>query len=243
MVAELPPAVAFMLSEFPGNNLALPDVSKRLDDTSFVRDFLDQCLAGIGTFEYADRLEARIDKFDVYAGHSLNPFSPNGKCRMLECRIAYAHQFARTACLYADRVVIPDPFSFIVDATYEEIFESLVVLKILKPLLEAGIIVFSPAAYASCSDCMKAVRTAEKQLATELWKEFRQTKPDVFRYKDGRRWHMSFGSPLFTSAGEEYRITAPATREAIAASKPDAMLTGKSAMDVVRQYGKSLRSH
>jgi len=83
MVAELPPAIAFMLSEFPSNKVRLSDVRKRLGDASFVRDFLDQCLAGIGTFEYADRLEARIDKFDVYAGHSLDPLSPNGKCRML----------------------------------------------------------------------------------------------------------------------------------------------------------------
>jgi len=174
---------------------------------------------------------------------ALIPSRPTASVECFECRIAYAHQFARTACLYADRVVIPDPFSFMVDATHEEIFRSLVVLKILKPLLEAGIIVFSPAAYASCSDCMKAVRAAEKQVTTELWQEFRQTKPDVYRYKDGRRWHMSFGSPLFTSAGDEYRITVPATREAIAASKPDVMLTGKSAMDVVRQYGKFLRGH
>lgn len=243
MVAELPPAIAFMLSEFPGNKLELADVRKRLSDASFVNDFFDQCCAGIGTFKYANHMEARIDKFDVYAGHSLDPLSANGKCRMFECRIAYAHQFARTACLYADRVVIPDPFSFTVDASDEEIFRSLVVLKILKPLLEAGIIVFGPSAYASCSDCMKAVRAAEKQVTTELWQEFTQTKPEVFRFKDGRRWRMSFGSPLFTSAGDEYRMTVPATKEAIAASKPDVMLTGKSAMAIVRQYRKFLREH
>jgi len=73
MVAEFPPAIAFMLSEFPGNKLGLQDVRKRLSDASFVRDFFDQCCAGIETFKYADRLEGRVDKFDVYAGHSLNP--------------------------------------------------------------------------------------------------------------------------------------------------------------------------
>lgn len=243
MVAELPPAIAFMLSEFFGKKLAASEVRKRLRDASFVRDFFDQCLAGIGTFRYADQLEARVDKFDVYAGHSLDPLSPDGKCRMLGCRIAYAHQFARTACLYADRVVIPDPFSFTVEATDEEIFQSLVVLKILQPLLEAGIIVFGPAASLSCSDCMKAARAAERQVATQLWQEFQQTNPDVFRYKDGRRWHMSFGSPLLTSAGDELRLTVPATREAIAASKPDVVLTGKDAMHLVGHYRGFLRGH
>jgi hypothetical protein len=243
MKAELPPAIAFMLSEFPGSKLGLADVHKRFSHAKFVNDFFDQCLAGIGTFKYADHMEARVDKFDVYAGHSLDPFSPDGKCGDIECRIAYAHQFARTACLYADRVVIPDPFSFMVDASEEEIFQSLVVLKILKPLMEAGIIVFGPAASLSCSDCMKAARAAEKQVSAELWKEFKRTKPDVFRYKADRRWRMSFGSPLFTSEGDELRMTVPATKEAIGASKPDVTLTGKSAMGLVRQYRKFLREH
>ena len=145
MAAELPPAIEFILREFPDKELALADVRKRLSDRSFVKDFFDQCLAGIGTFKYADRLEARIDKFDVYAGEGLDPLSPDGKCGEVQCRIAYAHQFARTACLYADRVVIPDPFSFTVETTAEDMFCCLVVLKILKPLLKAGIIVFGPA--------------------------------------------------------------------------------------------------
>jgi hypothetical protein len=243
MAAELPPAIQFMLSEFPGRELALTDVRKRLGDESFVEDFFNQCLAGIGTFKYADRLEARIDKFDVYAGGSLDPLSPDGKCGEFECRMACAHQFARTACLYADRVVISDPFSFTVDATDEDIFVCLAVLRILKPLLEAGIIVFGPAVYGSCSNCMKAVRAAKKYVSSQLWHQFTQTQPDVFRYKDGRQWRMSFGSPLFTSAGGELRLTRPAIREAIAASKPGVVLTGESAMVLVRQYRKDLQEH
>lgn len=243
MVAELPPAIEFMLSEFPGKELSLAEVHKRLSDRSFARDYFDQCLAGIGTFKYADRLGARTGKFDIYAGRSLNPLSPDGKCGELDCRIAYTHQFARTACLYADRVVIPDPFSFTVDVTDEDIFLCLVVLKILKPLLDAGIIVFGPAAYASCANCMKAVRAAEKHVSSQLWHQFTQTQPDAFRYKDGRRWRVSFGSPLFASVGDEFRITFPATREAIAASKPGVELTGKRAMNLVRKYRKDLQKH
>jgi hypothetical protein len=65
MKVELPPAIAFMLNEFPGNNLELADVRNRLNDASFLKDFFDQCLAGIRTFTYADRMKARIDKFDI----------------------------------------------------------------------------------------------------------------------------------------------------------------------------------
>src|SRR5262245_35294683 len=112
MTAELPPAVAFMLDEFRGNTLDLGKVRKKLNDDAFLRDFADQCLAGISTFPYADGSEPRMDKFDVYADGGLNPLSPIGKCGQTACRIAYAHHFARSACLYADRVVIPDPFTF-----------------------------------------------------------------------------------------------------------------------------------
>ena len=108
MPAELPPSVAFMLDEFRSNTLALANVRKKLNDRRFFRDFADQCFAGIETFNYADCTEGRLDKFDLYATDGLNPLSPQSKCEAPDCRIAYAHHFARTACLYADRVVVPD---------------------------------------------------------------------------------------------------------------------------------------
>jgi hypothetical protein len=58
MPAELPPSIAFMLDEFRGEKFTLEDVSKSLSDKAFVRDFFDQCLASIGTFKYADDIQA-----------------------------------------------------------------------------------------------------------------------------------------------------------------------------------------
>ena len=112
MTTELPPAIALVLDEFRSKTLDLAKVRKKLNDDGFLRDLGDQCLEGIRSFRYADRLEPRLDKFDLYAGGGLNPLSPHGKCVAPACRIAYAHHFARSACFYADRVVIPDPFSF-----------------------------------------------------------------------------------------------------------------------------------
>jgi hypothetical protein len=239
MPTELPPSIAFMLDEFRGNQLTQAEVGKRPSDKVFVRDYFDQCLASVGTFKYADRLEARPDKFDIYAGTGLDPLSLGGKCPELQCVINSAHHFARTACLYADRVVIPDPFSFTIEATYEEIFLSLKVLKVLKPLLEAGIIVFGPEAYVSCGNCAKVASEAKKQVARQLWHQFTHADPNLFRCKDGRRWRISFGSPLLT----EQRISFPATREAIAATRPNTLLTGKSAMSLVRKYREALQAH
>ena len=242
--AELPPSVAFILDEFRGDTLALEDVRSKLDDEHFFRDFGDQCHAGVESFTYADRLAPRFDRFDLYAGGGLNPLSDHGKCNSPACRIAYARHFARTSCLYSDRVVVPDPFSFggFLDDTAEETFVKIAVLKTLKPMLDAGIIVFGPAAYGACSNCMKAVRTANRLVASKLWQEFSRNSPDVFRFKYGRQWRMSFGSPLFTGDGESYRLTAPATKAAIALSKARVPVTGANAKELLRQYSRVLRA-
>lgn len=233
-----------MLDEFRGDQFTLEDVHKKLSDKIFVKDYFDQCLAGIGAFKYADDLRARPHKFDIYAGSSLNPLSPEGKCQGPGCVIEYAHQFARTACLYADRVALPDPFSFsYLEATDGEILWCLNVLKVLRPLLDAGVIVFSPGAYTSCGYCAKAIEDEEERVASQLWHEFTRSSPDVFRFKYGRRWRLSFGSALFKNAGAEIRITTPATREAIAATKPDTLLTGKNASNLIRQYSERLKGH
>jgi hypothetical protein len=166
---QLPPSIAFMLDEFRGNQLALADVSRRLSDKIFVRDYFDQCCASIGTFKYANDLEARPDKFHVYAGSGLNPLSFGGKCPELQCVIDSAHYFAWTACLYADRVVIPAPFSFTyIEATDEEIFLSLAVLKILKPLVEAGIVPRPRRRLSELGGCVSLTRAIKPSAGTNV---------------------------------------------------------------------------
>jgi hypothetical protein len=90
MTTELPPSVAFMLDEFRGDSISLANVRKKLGDRGFVRDFDDQCLAGIQTFIFADGLEERLDKFVLYAAGGVDPLSAHGKCVAPACRIAYA---------------------------------------------------------------------------------------------------------------------------------------------------------
>jgi hypothetical protein len=90
---------------------------------------------------------------------------------------------------------------------------------------------------------MKAVTAMRRHVATQLWQEFKATAPDVFRFKHGRRWRMSFGSPLFMSDGEEYRMTIPATKAAIALSKADVPVIGAAGTALRRQYRKELQAH
>jgi hypothetical protein len=243
MPAELPASITFMLDEFRGTQLVLGDVQKRFSDRLFVRDYFDQCGAAIRTYKYADHLKVRPGKFDICAGSGLDPLSPFGKCSELGCVVAYAHQFARTACLYADRVAIPDPFSFTIESTHGEILWALNVLKVLRPLIEAGIVVFSPAAYVSCHHCAQAVESAENQVAAQLWQEFARSAVDVFRFKDGRRWRLSVGSLLLTNGAADVRFAVPATKEAIAGTKPYMLVSGKNAMKLLRQYRGMLKEH
>jgi hypothetical protein len=74
MTADLSLLVAFILDEFRGKELHLSEVRKKLNDASFLRDFSDQCMAGIETFEYADRAGSESD-FSLYAGGGLTPQS------------------------------------------------------------------------------------------------------------------------------------------------------------------------
>jgi hypothetical protein len=240
MVNDLPPSIAFMLGEFQGDRLSMTEVRRRLDDKFFVKDYFDQCSASIATYEYADQRQARPDKFDIYAGAGLDPLHFGGKNTELRCVINSAHLFARTACLYADRVVIPDPFSFTyIEATDEDIFLSLQVLKVLKPLIEAGIIIFGPAGYVAHPNCVKVRKEAEKQVAKQLLNQFMHTTPDVFRYKDGQQWRVSFGSSLFSGQ----RISFTATKEAITATKPNTLLTDKAALTLMKQYREAFQRH
>jgi hypothetical protein len=243
MTAELPPAVALMLNEFQGKRLEPETVRRTLNDEAFLDDFNDQSLAGIRTFTYADRLAPRLDKFDIYAGGGLNPLSPYGKCQQPACRVAYAHQFARTACLYADRVVIPDPFSFGPPDTEDDVYLTVVILHVLKPLIDEGIVVFGPSAYGTCSLCMKAIGKVRRQLTTQLWREFQKLSPDVFRFKHEHHWKLSFGSPLFQGDDEPYRMTFRATKADIAATKSDVVLKGARAKELIRSHAKGLKNY
>jgi hypothetical protein len=138
---------------------------------------------------------------------------------------------------------VPDPFSFgFYDDEPKDVFLAIAVLKTLKPLLDAGIVVFGPAAYGSCKQCMSATQTACRQVASQLWRAFNTKTLSVFRFRYGRHWRLSFGSPLFASDGEELRMTVPATKAAIAATKPNVKLTGAKAQALLRLYSKTLRA-
>lgn len=80
-------------------------------------------------------------------------------CGGLECRIGHADKLARFAALYADRVLIRNPFETYVGLAHADEFamlriaNDLHVLHYLRPLLEAGLLGFSASKFHFCATC------------------------------------------------------------------------------------------
>lgn len=245
MKAPLPPAIEMLLGEFSGRELEFETVARAFRDDGFLDDFHNQCIAGLETHAFADRVPPGIGTFDLFATGCLDPLSAVGKCEQPPCRVAYAEQFAGTACLYADRVVLPDPFSFgsYLRSNIYDVFSQVLVLKTLRPLIDAGIIVFGPASYGVCDSCSLALKRARKLVSLELWQQFTSRPIDVFRFKHDGHWRLSFGSHLFAADGEETRLTVRASRAAISLSKAGIPVPKAASKLLLKPYAKSLQEH
>lgn len=97
--------------------------------------------------------------FDFVASPSLSGGS--SPCSALECRLDRLDSLAQFAALYADRVLIPDPFfhlleqhSHDVDSVREELWVHVAALYIFRPLMQAGIVEFASSEHRHiCVDC------------------------------------------------------------------------------------------
>ncbi len=85
----------------------------------------------------------------------------SSRCSDPECRIQRVDHTARFATLYADRVLIPDPFEkfFGVDEVNERLIEevsvAIQVLHLIQPTVEAGLIGFATGEYCLCEEHYK----------------------------------------------------------------------------------------
>lgn len=94
-------------------------------------------------------------------------------CSHLKCRTKRVRQLAIFASLYADQVLIPDPFWFFQnrrDDLVSRIFlvGDLLMLKELRPLLEAGIIRIAPAVFPVCQAAKEMFDRESDRLARDL---------------------------------------------------------------------------
>ena len=143
MDVELPPAIALVLNECRSDGRAR---SLAADD-HFMFDLFQQAAYGMSDFDYvgAPDYGCPLDPshFVLYAGSDLSPLKSTGKCQCVECRLKQARTFARTACLYADTVVLSDTFSWFHfrsdDRAHPEAFAlDTAILRTLEPLFHSG---------------------------------------------------------------------------------------------------------
>ncbi|MBL8515451.1 MAG: hypothetical protein JNM76_00665 [Betaproteobacteria bacterium] len=98
--------------------------------------------------------------FDVHLGGALDVFAGSG-CAMLECRLAAADRVARSVGLIADRIWMTDSFTYdfadfgrATNAKIDKVLADALVLQRLSPLINSGVLRFSPGLRPVCRGCM-----------------------------------------------------------------------------------------
>lgn len=117
-------------------------------------------------------------KPEKYLTPSLYNFTANSAmgggpfpCAHTTCRLSNIDQLARFAVLYSDTILIPSPFDIYdhddIFIDREQLFCDILILILLRPLIENGIIGFS-GALGLCSECLKTTLKVEKNFKDPL---------------------------------------------------------------------------
>jgi hypothetical protein len=141
-------------------------------------------------------------KFVVAMNGGLDLFRREGACMELPCRVSYAEQIARSIALMADEVVMRD---FIIDkildmdsrpnANIDSLLQDIIVLKVIAPLIDFGLISFEPPVIPICSHCLIEIRKTTDQIVDRIYTEFRP-QMSVGTYEDG--YGFIDTGPLYT---------------------------------------------
>lgn len=172
----LPPHIALLLNEefdFSDGRGVLRKLK------GMVREMKDQTEAG----SIHDPIEPdkSTDEFRAVLSGGLDVFSSDGACQQLPCRISYAEQISRSIALLSDRVTVHDYFyERILDLrsrpTHAEISHlatDLVVLKSMKPLIQAGILRFTLPFLPTCRSCIGEFEARVNELTEKTFEGIR----------------------------------------------------------------------
>jgi hypothetical protein len=172
---RLPPVVQILLAESPS------EADKR-DPTKYIRRLLPELRRQAEwTMKHGDDYylgtEERPDGLVIDPASGLDPFSTHGKCGEAACRLHNADLVARTVGLYADCAIVGDHFTDHVLLSerwshYDNylLFSNLLVLRRLKPMLEAGVFRFTSNFGAYCRRHSEEFKAKVKVAADEAVK-------------------------------------------------------------------------
>lgn len=160
MAIELPPLIQLIKDEIDFKSGNVNDHFKAI--SQLMPELKRQSEWSLDNFEYSsEQNNVSSSVFSVNPTSGLDPLDYLGKCADLACRVKTALNFSRTFGLYSDIIYLPDSFTdFIYQEEFkgswnkQEIHTKIVVLKILMPFIEAGIIRFRSPLQPFCSKCM-----------------------------------------------------------------------------------------
>jgi uncharacterized protein (DUF433 family) len=129
------------------------------------------------------------DPFSFLASSSLS--GAGDPCFGLGCRLDRARALSRFAALYANTVLIRDPFE---DVLHEEdsdklrldFAHTLFVLQLLRPAIEAGVVTFAPTDFSLCPDGLKLFRKVEDEVRRRVFEACSALLDEVVRKLDVR---------------------------------------------------------
>jgi hypothetical protein len=193
----LPPAIAILLSENltgkPGN------LKRRFSRSSLIRDLQEQALWSLTNYSYKP---VAPTEFGVVPPPSLDPLSRVMRCPHPDCIEGAVTGLAQTLALYADTVLVPDTITPLLagsDRTLPEdvafhVFSNAIALKVLQPLIDAGVVRFFLGEQFFCSHHLRQFDRNVVRVARETAK---QALPNVSVVPTQRGFEVNSES-LFT---------------------------------------------
>jgi len=166
---ELPPSVRLLLSEYYKVGATWPAFNRLLEDKSFTKEASRQANFTTNDPQHLDRAreKARPGELHICPTGSLSPISNNPRCRETACHANTTIAFAKTVGLYGEKVVLRDTLTLEFlsppsdSYSAHRIYNKLVALDILLPLIREGIVEVYEPEKLICPECaMKTARTS-----------------------------------------------------------------------------------
>jgi hypothetical protein len=169
---ELPPTVRLLLEEGVTKLSSVSSLNDLLRK-GFYKDLRTQAEYSLEEWEYPTTPEPITGNFIVTPTGPLNPFSKSQKCNERGCRIESARAFAKSVGLYSEYALVPDVFSSLLyhyhgDNIANALFDEIVVLNELLPLISEGIVRFGRPGLRLCDHHLKENQDLVSQTAETL---------------------------------------------------------------------------
>lgn len=210
----VPPVVSLLIAEsFDGIHTGA-GVRRKLK--RMMAELSRQAEWSLDNYRYFDSDVAAVTDFVVRPSGALDPFTTLESCGGVACLFRTAEQFARSVGLLSDRVVLPDVFTpyflggHVLDGdSWHGLLRKIVVLERLKPLIEAGIVVFNDLPVRSVSpNERQQLSDAAIHVLDQIESELKFTrKSGIVEISTGSLFHRPLHKSFRIPSGREHETT------------------------------------